>query len=619
MPPRLGRDRDPRVTRITRADARANPAVQAAVNANVLAARGLADPPTAEETAAIEETVVEDRNNRPPPPPKTKNPKTPGTKPTGITKVGPKKKESKKAKFERRQKEKAAAAKVAAAAAAVAEKAEAAAAIEAVEAAKALEAVKVAEALEAAKKNGGTGTAIVVDEKGKKPKSNSGKKGGPPTPSNGSDTGSSSSGGGPDKISGSELERRLKGVDWEKLGEKLTRELYKFVRRGGTVAEWEKKRAEKEELDKLTEKIGYVSSEEEIDDVSEDENDVYEDPEGGTEPEGENENDEYEDPEGENEPEGETGPEDEDDDGYGSGMVDCITPHRDSESGDESETKGDDGYNPAVIKCGHGAPRGWDSENGDETDTESDPEIGGKEKYGSDGISCPGDTDTEGDSESENGEEGLERWHCIRPIPSPISENQTAHTQRGGTDTKSSGSDAKKSAGKKATGTKRKAEDSPEQTPAKKTKLEEYPGGKSIGCGWPIDRSKRWDIGARTAESRDLSKEKKNSGTKPKGDELPEVNPSKRGKRGGKFSCILPVTPPNEPIIRPLPVTPPKKKSKRSGKIICKLPENPPKKSSTTKRKSTESAKEKSSKKSKRDEEPKRSEEDAGKKVGWLW
>ncbi|KFZ24141.1 hypothetical protein V502_01392 [Pseudogymnoascus sp. VKM F-4520 (FW-2644)] len=608
MPPRLGRDRDPRVTRITRADARANPAVQAAVNANVLAARGLADPPTAEETAAIEETVVEDRNNRPPPPPKIKKPKQPGAKPTGIMKAGPKKKESKKAKFERRQKEKAAAAKVAAAAAAAAEKAEAAAAIEAVEAAKALEAVKVAEAREAAKKNGGTGTAIVVDEKARNR-----------------------------KISGSELDRRLKGVDWEKLGEKLTRELYKFVRRGGTVVEWEKKRAEKEELDKLTEKIGYVSSEEDIVDDSEDENDVYEDPEGGTEPEGENENDEYEDPEGENEPEGETGPEviqrvgpeDVGDDVYDSEMVDCITPHsdsesgdesetkgddgynpgvstycpgdprgRDSENGDESETKGDDGYNPVVIKCGHGPPRGWDSENGDETYTESDPEIGGKEKYGSDGISCPGDTDTEGDSESENGEEGLERWHCIRPIPSPISENQTAHTQRGGTDTKLSGSDAKKSAGEKSTGKKRKAENSPEQTPAKKTKLDDYPGGKSIGCGWPIDRSKRWDIGARTAESRDLSKEKKSSGTKPKGDELPEVNPSMRVKRGGKISCILPVTPPNEPIIRALPETPRKKKSKRSGKLICKLPETPPKKSSTTKRKSTESAKEKSSKKS---------------------
>ena len=67
MPPKKNKVvRDPAVTRITRADARANPAVQAAVNATALASRGLAELPTAEETAAIVASVVEARNNRPP-------------------------------------------------------------------------------------------------------------------------------------------------------------------------------------------------------------------------------------------------------------------------------------------------------------------------------------------------------------------------------------------------------------------------------------------------------------------------------------------------------------------------------------------------------------------------
>ncbi|KFY98103.1 hypothetical protein V498_01656 [Pseudogymnoascus sp. VKM F-4517 (FW-2822)] len=587
MPPRILPKRDPRITRITRADARANAAVQAAVNTTALASRGLAELPTAEETAAIEASVVDDRNNRPPP---SSKPKRKHKKPTKVTKGqnGPKKKESKKEKFVRRQKEKAEAAKKA-------EEAEEAKAIEDVEAAKAIAAVdaakaaEAAEAAKAAKENGGEGGPVdngissseeiikssddgkkggqggpiendtssseeIIEssddgKKGKTTKNNPREGGGPREPYIGVDpTGGRSVGRSP-KISGTELSRRLEGVDWAKLGEKLKSELFNFVRAGGSVEEWEKKRAEKEQLEKLTEQIGFVSSEEEIlEGDSENDNDEYEDLKCETDPEAEeiveegdieDENDVYENPKG-----GETGPAAKVDAGYVGKVIHCPGSRR------SSETEEDDGYDPELVTC-----CGWcsNAENGNETETESDP------------------------------------------------GSENAHTHHGGSNTKSPVADAKKSARKTLAEKKRKFEDSSEQNPKKKAKLGDDSGGEGIRCSWRRDySSNRGDIGARKPQLQDSLKTKNSSRTKSKGDELPEANPSKRGKRGVKI------------------IIPPKRRRSDDG-IICALPGHTPKKSLLKKHKRNNSAEKKTSKRSLPDEEPERSKEGGRKKVGWLW
>ncbi|KAL5346896.1 hypothetical protein ACLOAV_008039 [Pseudogymnoascus australis] len=603
MPPRILPKRDPRITRITRADARANAAVQAAVNATALASRGLAELPTAEETAAIEASVVDDRNNRPPP---SSKPKRKRKKPTKVTKGqnGPKKKESKKEKFVRRQKEKAEAAKKA-------EEAEKVKAIEDVEAAKAIASVDAAkaavaaEAAKAAKENGGEGGPIdngigsseeiikssddgkkggqggpiendtssseeIIEssddgKKGKTTKNNPHEGDGPLEPYIGVDpTGGRSVGRSP-KISGTELSRRLEGVDWAKLGEKLKSELFNFVRAGGSAEEWEKKRAGKEQLEKLTEQIGFVSSEEEIlEGDSENDNDEYEDLKSETDPEAEeiveegdieDENDVYENPKG-----GETEPAAKVDAGYVGKVIRCPGSRR------SSETEEDDGYHPEVVTCSGSSSN---AENGNETENESDPG-------------------------SDNGEGRYRQWYCFPPESStlpPTSENQTAHTHHGGSNTKSPGSDAKKSAGKTLAGKKRKPQESPEQNPKKKAKLGDDSGDEGIRCSWRRDySSSREDIGARKSQLQDSPKTKNSSRTKSKGDELPEANPSKRGRRGVK-------------IITPL------KKSRSDDGIICALPGRTLKKNSLKKHKRNNSAEKKTSKKSLPDEEPERSKE----------
>jgi hypothetical protein len=622
MPPRLQRGRDHRVTRITRADARANPAVQAAVNANVLASRGLADLPTAAETAAIEQSVVDDRNNRPPPAPKKK--RNAGAKPTGIE---PKKKETKEERRLRRKKEKAEAAKKAAKKAAkeAAEADEAAKAIEAVEAAKALEAVEAAKALEAIK---AAEAAEAVKNKGGK--GGKGKNGGKTK----SKSGNGSGGEGSPKISGTELQKRLKGVKWENLSEEVKAELFAFVRAGGTVEDWEKKRAEKEAMDELTEKIGYVSSE---DDSGEEEGGEEEggEEEGGEEEGGEEEGGEEEDGK---EEAGQEGSEDTDEE------------YEDSEGVIEPETDGDEDDIPGRIICF--GPRS-ESENGGEPEIESDPEVDDEEDYGSDDISCPGSTDIESGSESDNVEEDDINWHCISPRSPPTSGNQTADVNGGGPNSKSSRLDPNKSFGKNVAGKKRKPEDSPEEKPAKNTKLDDYSGGKVNICYGPRDHTpRRWDTGATTAVPQDPSKAKKPLGKKRKGDELLEPNSS--GKKRKVYEWPEPIFPiETKRKGDNLPEANPWKRDKREETIICRLPEYPPKKSqrdegiicaiptswatdrrerrakeaasanakksSGTKRKSAESAEKKSSMKRVREEEPKGSKGDAGKKVGWLW
>lgn len=623
MPPKKNKVvRDPAVTRITRADARANPAVQAAVNATALASRGLAELPTAEETAAIVASVVEARNNRPPPEPKTKNPQ--GAKPTGVTKN----KESKK--------EKAAAAAVAAAAAAAKEAEEIKNAIEAVETAKALEAVKNAEAEAAAEteKEGGTGEPIIVEpssseetvgtnsddgKKGGETESNSRKSVDPPTePPGGKITGGSGGnksgngiGGHPpgppiggetesddDKIRGSELLKRLEGVDWAELGEKLSAELYSFVRAGGTVEEWEQKREEQLALDTLTEAIGYASSsEEEMGEV--DDNDVYSEEE---------------------------------------------------EEEDWPETVEVGGYNPVVIRC-LGSTSG--SEDGEEPETESDSETEESEDHDYGKTFCPwsgpgsGDeAETESELESE-GEEGfksggsrLDPYKYGRRLKTPDTpEKKTSHTRSGGPNPKTPGSDAKKSAGKKESvkkvsvkndsekktpGEKRKAEDSPEQKPPKKTKLDEDSGGQMIFCWWPEGySSNRWDLSVWTSVSRGPSTGVE--GHVPSNGISLQPLPKKGTHDQTKtIICRLPVS-----------SKPSHKDVRAKNTVLSEIPLKA-KKGSGTKRKSAESAEQRSSKKgkygegvicelptipskkSRLDEEAKLAKEETGKE-GWFW
>ncbi|KFY24412.1 hypothetical protein V493_05251 [Pseudogymnoascus sp. VKM F-4281 (FW-2241)] len=620
MPPRhkLKPDRDPKVTRITRADARANPAVLAAVNATALASRGLGQLPTAEEIAAVEATVVDDRNNRPPPPPKSKTPaKLPGMKPPGIGKTG--KKESKKARFKRRQKEKAKAAKKAAKAAAETEKVEAAKAIEAVDAAKALEAIKAAEAAEAAKVDG-PGGRIDGSKDSKKTKSKSRKSGGPlATPIGGGLTGGRNGEIGP-KISGAELQNRLKGVDWAELGEDLATKLFNFVRAGGTVEEWKKKRVEDEVLKKLTEEIGQVSSEEIVKSDGENENSLYESLENDTEPQAKEDGGYYPRlircpgrwsnfkvetgpesgevgygtrcPDSTTDSESEIGPESKREYGYNCKYYKrwhSIPPLRNSKIGDqpktdseaEPESEGESDYNlkrtgseaepesegesDYNLKSVHCIPPLSDSEDAYKSETESDSEIEGDEGYGSDGSSIPLETDCPGDTDPDKyfgcgSDTGSEDGSSLSPI---IKDNKIVQIQRGDSNPNSSGSDARKSGGKSPSGKKRKAEDSPEHSPAKKTKYDGYHTDRTIIClppkGCIIHRGNK---GADTAESGDPSKARKPPGRKRKGDDLPEPNPSKRSKRGEGIICELPEVVP--------------KKTKRGEGFVCALPEVPP-------------------------------------------
>ncbi|KFX92633.1 hypothetical protein O988_07178 [Pseudogymnoascus sp. VKM F-3808] len=579
MPPRARFKvaRDPTVTRITRADARADPAVQAAVDATALASRGLAELLTAEETAAIEASVVKARNERESQSKKKKkkkgsdvpteetedpkdddpkdgdpkgndpqgdNPKKDDPKEDDKTKKGPKKRETKKEREERKAKEKAEKAEAAEAAAA-------AAAIEAVEAAKALEAVKALEAAEKAKKiaeeeakkkadeeatkkagaDGPIAESVSSEEEwlsaksgGNKTKSKSGggsagkggKAGGPsgatgpgdgggggvhiPDPPTSIDPGDDGTYDDTPKITGTELQRRLLGVDWEALGEKLSTELFNFVRNGGFVDQWKKMREEKAALDDLTEAIG------------------YEFPEGGTEEDdsGEDTSDEY---------------------------------NKGLEGGDEPETEDtEDGPDEPDEKNGDEPESEPDQEKGDEPKADSDPDSEDEEDYDPEDEASTSETNTdttesEADAGKEDGEEpinpfmfcciapdspvGCYKQRCI-PKPPPSSANKTGKTPSGGSIVKPSTSDAKKMAGKK-----RKAEDSPEQTPPPETDDEDDSRLPPISCWWPPSYdTNRWDIGATTAVSvpQDPPTAKTRSGKKRKAEDSPEQTPPKKAK-----------------------------------------------------------------------------------------
>ncbi|KFY01541.1 hypothetical protein V490_00862 [Pseudogymnoascus sp. VKM F-3557] len=632
MPPRARSKvaRDPTVTRITRADARADPAVQAAVDATALASRGLAELPTAEETAAIEASVVKARNERESQSKKKKkkkgsdvpteetedpkdddpkdddpkgddpkgddpqgnNPKKDGTKEDNKTKKGPKKREAKKEREARKAKEKAEKA-------AAAEAAAAAAAIEAVEAAKALEAVKALEAAEkakkeseeeakkkadeeAAKKAGADGyiaESVLSEEEwqsaksgGNKTKSKSGAGSGGKGGKTGGPTGATGPGDGggggvniPDaptsidpgddgtyddtpKITGTELQRRLLGVDWEALGEKQSTELFNFVRKGGFVDQWMKMREEKAALDDLTEAIGYES------------------PEGGTEEadSGEDTSDEY---------------------------------NKGLEGGDEPETEDtEDGPDEPNEENGDEPESEPDQEKGDEPKDDSDPDSEDKEDYVPEDEASTSETNTdttesEADAEKEDGEEpinpfmfccvapdspvGCYKQRCI-PKPPPALANKTANIPSGRSIVKTSPSDANKTAGKKL-----KAEDSPEQTPPPETDDEDDSRLPPIRCWWPPSYDpNRWDIGARTAVSvpQDPITAKTRSGKKRKAEVSPEQTHPKKAKLdegagGTRIICPGPDYDPRSTIIScPGPRTQDTRSTRRAEKTVLKDP-----------------------------------------------
>ncbi|KFY18924.1 hypothetical protein V491_04656, partial [Pseudogymnoascus sp. VKM F-3775] len=575
-----------------------------AVNVNVLASRGLAVMPTTEEIAAVEASVVEARNNRPQPPPKTKKV---GEKPAGIVKSRPdtKKKETRKERSERKKKEKEEAARKAAKAAKKAAKraAEAEAmekAIEAVEAAKAAEAAakekekKAKEKREREKKG--------KEKKQNKTKSPSHETGGPLQAPSSTDPEGSGSGGSGYTIGGTELQRRLEGVDWVKLGEGLSKELFKFVRLGGTVAEWEHMRAKKKAYDGLLDAIGLLSSESGEEGIVEDADESSE---------------EYKDAEEE------IVEEDADD---------SSDEYQDAERGTDLESEGED----KETSC-PGPPS--DSRNRYEPETRNGGRV----------IFCPGpptDSENGGESGSEN---DSNNWVCgYRPFRYNFDEDpKPSNTQGGSDNTKPSGLDAKKSTKNEATGKKRKPEDSPEPKSTKKAKLSDYPAGTVNKCWWPRNYSKRRDIGATTSLPGDPSEPKNPPGTKRKHVELPEGDSFKRVKRRSKVVSVPPEKPTKErkrgekregKIIPKLPLTSPKtpKTGKHDGGIIRKIPkscDNSPwgpqakntsdastnvKKNSRTKRKSIESVEEMTPK-SAREKEPKGSKEGTGKRLGWLW
>jgi hypothetical protein len=159
-------------------------------------------------------------------------------------------------------------------------------------------------------------------------------------------------------------------------------------------------------------------------------------------------------------------------------------------------------------------------------------------------------------------------------------------------------------------GKKLKAEDSPEQTPPPETDDEDDSRPPPISCRWPpsYDRN-RWDIGATTAVSvpQDPTTAKTRSGKKRKAEDSPEQTPPKKAKldegAGGMSTrCPGPDDDFRRTIIScPGPRTHDTRRTTRAKRAVLK---DPPKAKKGAKRVSFKTPEQSAAKKKKSDETP---------------